>query len=256
MPLELDAYTINPGSFVVVVGRRGTGKTVLIRDLLTRLPYKHVVAFSPTESSQRMMAEFAPTANIFAEYDPLVLRRVLEFQRTELSAAYARAKINNSEARDPNLLRSVVCVFDDCYRPSKDHVFQHLVMNSRTLRVTTVLAVGSIGDLLPVVRANIDYCFAFRESSMCARMKLYTNIFNIFETYEAFRAAFQEATRERGEALVMDNTSNRPSIAQDVRRYRASTAPPSFAAALRGDPLELPQVVQLNYAALGDIQVA
>jgi energy-coupling factor transporter ATP-binding protein EcfA2 len=251
MPAVLDAYTIQPGSCIVVIGRCGTGKTTLIRDLLTRIRYQHIVAFTPDDSSARMLSEFAPTAHVLEAYDPLVLKQVAEFQRVEISAALRRTKLGGSGARSDRP-RSVVCVLDDCLVDKfyMDQTFVNLLLMSRTLLITIVIAMGTIPRLaLTFVAPHCDYMFAFRDTTRSLRrdtntslrVDLYNKVSGIFESYEEFSDAFDCATREHGGALVLDLTG--PPLCWS---YRASLTPPSFDAALR--VARTPEVEQKHVA--------
>lgn len=59
-----------PDRVVMLVGKRGTGKSVLLRDLLSHLSveYDAGVAMSPTPESQDMFREFMPDSCVFDEY--------------------------------------------------------------------------------------------------------------------------------------------------------------------------------------------
>ncbi|BCU03580.1 pox A32 superfamily incomplete domain [Pandoravirus japonicus] len=71
--LELRKFNweaFKPDRVVMLVGKRGTGKSVLLRDLLSHLSreYDGGVAMSPTPESQDMFREFMPDSCVFNEY--------------------------------------------------------------------------------------------------------------------------------------------------------------------------------------------
>tara|TARA_B110000211_G_scaffold221353_1_gene268885 strand:+ start:106 stop:414 length:309 start_codon:yes stop_codon:yes gene_type:complete len=85
MKLELKRFninTINDDNVVVLIGKRGTGKSFLVKDLLyfhTDLPIGTVV--SGTESANRFYGDFVPNAFIHDEVDPQLVQNIITRQK-------------------------------------------------------------------------------------------------------------------------------------------------------------------------------
>ena len=91
MTLELKKFNMrkitfrsdeNKGPVIVLIGRRDTGKSFLVKDLLyyhTDLPIGTVV--SGTEGSNRFYSDFVPSAFIHEEVEPQLVENVITRQK-------------------------------------------------------------------------------------------------------------------------------------------------------------------------------
>ena len=84
MKLELrkfDPSTIKSDSVVVFIGKRNTGKSYCMKDILSyhkELPVGIVI--SPTETANNYFEKFIPNMLIYDEYEPAIVKRFLERQ--------------------------------------------------------------------------------------------------------------------------------------------------------------------------------
>ena len=84
MKLELkkfDPSVIKSDSVVVFIGKRNTGKSYCMKDILSHhkeLPVGIVV--SPTETANNYFEKFVPNMLIYDEYDPVIIKKFLERQ--------------------------------------------------------------------------------------------------------------------------------------------------------------------------------
>jgi hypothetical protein len=214
---KLDVQSLKRHSIVVIIGKRGTGKSVMLCDMLShfsrRLDYG--VAFTPTESSAEMFARFMPRSSIYDTFDSDVLERMIDFQRSD---AHSKKR------------RSLFCVMDDCLydkRILRCKAIREVFMNGRHHQITLLLCAQYMMDLSPDLRGNVDYCFCLRDSALGSRMKLYRSFFGLFDKYISFAKVMDGAT-ENHSAIVMDNTGNTNDISGCVFWYRAAPAPKPF----------------------------
>ena len=81
---EFDVSTISPGAIVGVVGRRGSGKSIIIKDLLYSkrdvLPFGMVM--SGTEAGNGYFGKFIPEVFVYDDFDGASLEKLLERQKT------------------------------------------------------------------------------------------------------------------------------------------------------------------------------
>ena len=114
MKLELkkfDITHIKSDSVVVLIGKRNTGKSFLVKDLLyyhTDLPIGTVV--SATESANRFYGDFIPNAFIHEEVDPQLVQNVITRQKLVMKKLNKEKKLYGTSRIDP---RSFI-ILDDC----------------------------------------------------------------------------------------------------------------------------------------------
>jgi hypothetical protein len=214
---KLDVRNLKRHSIIVIIGKRNTGKTVLLCDLLSHLSRRldYGVAFTPTETSAIMFAKFMPKACIYDTFDADVLTRMIEFQRADA---------------DSKRMRSLYCVMDDCtYDKSilRSKVLRQLFMNGRHHHITLFLCAQYMMDLSPDLRGNVDYLFSLRDNAMGSRMKLWKAYYSCFAKYLEFSKIMDGAT-ESHSAIVMDNTQATNASTSCVFWYRATPTPRPF----------------------------
>jgi type II secretory pathway predicted ATPase ExeA len=101
---KFDPCSIKPGRIVLLVGKRGTGKSVLCKDLLYHMrdTVDVAVAMSPTNSSAETFSEFVPEALIYDEFKEDVIANMMASQRR-------RAKRKGTDC-----LKNALVIMDDC----------------------------------------------------------------------------------------------------------------------------------------------
>ena len=217
---RFDPSTIKPHRIVVVVGKRGTGKSVLLRDLLyhAREKLDYGVAMSPTHGTAEGFRSFMPQSCVYQEYSPSIVEKLIDYQKT----------LANTRGADK--LRSLFLVLDDCLydqKVLKSKQIRELFMNGRHMRCFMMLAAQYMMDLSPALRTQVDYCICLRENIHANREKLYKFFFGIFPKYEMFSRVLDACTANY-ECLVIDNTVQSNNISDCIFWYKAVSAPPPF----------------------------
>ncbi|AVK74698.1 hypothetical protein pqer_cds_276 [Pandoravirus quercus] len=206
-----------PDRVVMLVGKRGTGKSVLLRDLLSHLSveYDAGVAMSPTPESQDMFREFMPDSCVFDEYSSEKIGEIVtKLRQFNHMGVYKRVFVLLDD-----------CMFDASVLKSKQ--MRDIHMNGRHLKILFLNIVQYVMDVPKAIRSQIDYVFALREPQRAYRENLYKNFFGIFPTYEEFSAAFDACTENFG-CIVVDSTARTNAIEDSVFWYRGSPNPPKF----------------------------
>jgi hypothetical protein len=167
MKLELkkfDITNIRNDNVVVLIGKRGTGKSFLVKDLLyyhTDLPIGTVV--SGTESANRFYGDFIPNAFIHEEVDPQLVENVITRQKLVMKKLNKEKGTYGSSRIDP---RSFI-ILDDCLYDSswaKDKNIRSIFMNGRHLKLFFIITMQYPLGIPPNLRTNIDYVFILREN--------------------------------------------------------------------------------------------
>lgn len=195
----------------VFIGKRGTGKSTLVADILYRVrKIKAGVAISATEDGNAYYSSFIPKLLIHSEYKPEIIQQVITRQKQVIKGA-------------KNVDNDVFVLLDDCMydkRMIRDPNIRGIFMNGRHWRVTFMLTMQYCMDLPPDLRANIDYIFILRENIIQNQEKIYKNFFGIFPHFNIFQEVLNSCT-EGYDCLVLDNTSKSNNIKDCVFWYRA-----------------------------------
>lgn len=201
----------------LLIGRRGTGKSVLLRDILynTRDMYDIVIACSPTFESQEMLKKCMPSCFVYPYYCPTKIDELIKISSSLLSEGTTR---------------HFLIVLDDCvYDKSifKTSTQRYIAMNGRHIYCTQIILTQYVLDLPPDVRSQIDYVISLKESILANKKKLYTFFFGVFKTLDDFITTMDKCTQNY-EAIILDNTCVSTVPDECVFWYKASLNIPDF----------------------------
>jgi len=194
----------------VFIGKRGTGKSTLVTDILYHKKHLPVgIVMSATEEGNHHYQQFIPDLFIYGDYNKEAIERVLERQKVIIGAGKSSGAF---------------LLLDDCMydrKFMKDTCIRQCFMNGRHWKIFFMLTMQYCMDLTPDLRANVDYVFILRENVIQNREKLYKAFFGIFPTFDMFNQVMTACT-ENYECLVLDNTSKSNRIEDCVFWYKAA----------------------------------
>lgn len=225
--LRLSKFNMNmvPDDAVVVfIGRRGTGKSWLIKDLLwykQKFPIATVI--SGTEGANAFYSSIVPSIFIHEEFNTNIISNVLKRQDTITKQIRKEKESRGSSVLD----RRALIVMDDCMYDNKwinDKYIRSLFMNGRHFGLLYILALQYVLGIPPVLRGQVDYVFILRENQVAARRRIYDQFAGIFPTFELFCQIMDQCT-ENYECLVIHNGSKTNRIEDCVFWYKATTHP-------------------------------
>jgi len=222
---EFDPLSIQADATILVVGKRHTGKTTLVRDIMYNIRNKldMVVGFNPTEMGNHNLGFFVPESLIFHEYSDEKLKHILEWQK--------RATANNKAFR-------CGLIMDDCMSESTGTGSKKKkVMSSdditkifklgRHLKIMYVACMQYIRDAPPTIRGNVDLLFAFGTTSNMDREKLWKEYFGMFPSFKTFSQVFEQCTQQY-ECLVLDTRQAAGKPLDAVFYYKAKSIKEPF----------------------------
>ena len=214
---RFDPKTMKPHRTVLFVGKRGTGKSILLADIMSHMHARvdFGLAMTPTEESAASFRRVMPESWIYNNFNGAKLESMLAMQR---------------ELGKQNKQRSLFCVLDDCMydkRCMKSLGIRDLFMNGRHLRCSLWFAVQYLMDLTPDLRTNVDYVFALKENIISNKQKLWRYFYGMFDRYEDFSRVLDRCT-ENYSCLVLDNTVPSSKVEGCIFWYRASVNLPPF----------------------------
>ena len=210
----------NKGPVVVLIGKRDTGKSFLVRDLLfyqQEIPIGTVI--SGTEEGNGFYAKMVPKLFVHNEYNTAIIENILKRQRTVLKQIKKEMETYKRSTIDP---RAFV-ILDDCLYDAtwtRDKMMRLLFMNGRHWKVMLVITMQYPLGIPPTLRTNIDYVFILRENYIANRKRIYENYAGMFPTFEAFCQVMDQCT-ENYECLVINNNSKSNKLHDQVFWYKA-----------------------------------
>ena len=221
---SMNSITFNPreamGPVVVLIGRRCTGKSFLVKDLLfyhQDIPIGVVIA--GTEEGNGFYGKLVPKLFIHNEYNTAIIENILKRQKSVLKQikkemeAFKRSTI---DARTFVILDD--CLYDNSW--SRDKMMRLLFMNGRHWKVMLIITMQFPLGIPPTLRTNIDFVFILREPYIANRKRIYENYAGMFPTFESFCQVMDQCT-ENFECLVINNNAKSNKIHDQVFWYKA-----------------------------------
>lgn len=212
----------NKGPVIVLIGRRDTGKSYLVRDLLYHhrdIPIGTVI--SGTEAGNGFYASHVPKLFIHDEYSSGIIENILKRQKSVMKEVQKQIQMYKTCKIDP---RSFV-ILDDCLYDStwtRDKLMRLLFMNGRHWKVLLVITMQYPLGCPPTLRTNIDFVFILREPYISNRKRIYDNYAGMFPTFESFCQVMDQCT-ENYECLVIDNNVKSNKLNEQIFWYKADS---------------------------------
>ena len=197
---------LNQGPVIVLIGRRDTGKSYLVRDLLyyqQDIPIGTVI--SGTEAGNGFYGNMVPKLFIHDEYNSAIIENILKRQKIVMK----QMKKENEAYGRSNIDPRTFVILDDCLYDNswaRDKLMRLLFMNGRHWKIMLVITMQYPLGVPPNLRTNIDYTFILREPYIANRKRIWENYAGMFPTFESFAQVMDQCT-ENFECLVINNNS-------------------------------------------------
>ena len=219
---KFDMASIKDDKVVVFIGKRETGKSFLVKDLLWHhrdLPVGTVI--SGTEGANQFYSKTVPPIFIHDEYTPEIINNFVKRQK----------KLVNKQVKgDPeyrNIDTRAFLILDDCLYDNswvKDKNIRALFMNGRHYKAFFIITMQYALGIPPNLRTNVDYVFVLREPYHSNRKKLFEQYCGMFPNYEFFCNVMDQCT-ENFECLVINNNAKSNKLEDQVFWYKAEPHP-------------------------------
>jgi len=210
----------NKGPVIVLIGRRDTGKSYLVRDLLyyhQDIPIGTVI--SGTEAGNGFFSAHVPKLFIHDEYNSAIIENILKRQKTVLK----QIKKEMEAYKRTNIDARAFVILDDCLydnKWTKDKLMRLLFMNGRHWKIMLVITMQYPLGIPPNLRTNIDYVFILREPYIANRKRIWENYAGMFPTFESFCQVMDQCT-ENFECLVINNNAKSNKLNDQIFWYKA-----------------------------------
>ena len=202
---------------IIIIGRRGTGKSILLKDLCYHLRdrWDFGIACTPTEETAETFRSMMPDSWVFDGFDMNRLEQMMLMQRA-----------NQTRGKE----RSLFLLTDDCGfdRGSfRGKAVRDLMMNGRHYHICYMSCLQYCLDMTPDIRSQIDYVFCLKDNILSNRQRLWRAFFGMFERYEDFSRTLDRCT-DNYACLVLDQTTPTSKIEDCVFWYRGGCNIPKF----------------------------
>ena len=219
---KFDMSSIKSDKVVLFIGKRETGKSFLVRDLLWHnrdLPVGTVI--SGTEGANQFYSKMIPSIFIHDEYTPEIINNFVKRQGRLIK------KQVGGVAEYQNIDPRAFLILDDCLYDNtwvKDKNVRSLFMNGRHFKAFFIITSQYSLGIPPNLRTNVDYVFVLRETIHSNRRRLYEQYCGMFPTYEFFCTVMDQCT-ENFECLVINNNSKSSKLEDQVYWYKSDIHP-------------------------------
>lgn len=207
---ELKEFDMNklvekPNQNIVIIGKKNTGKSTLIKNILFYLKDKLpiVIAMSGSESLNNFYKKLIPDMFVYSDINISKFTHISDRQNKFIE------HVNHGTESFTGLNDNIGLILDDCIADTtwtKDESMNHFVTNGRHMKLTLIVAVQAIKSLPPIIRGNIDYIFILRCNSTNERRKYRDDFLGLFNSKKQFDYTFEKYT-DNYKAFVIDNVN-------------------------------------------------
>lgn len=208
-------------SNICLIGKKNTGKSCLIRDILynkQNIPLGTVI--SSTEYANRFFSNFIPKPFIHYRYFPYIVDNAVRRQGMIVKKMNKEKDHYGYSKIDPRAF----CILDDCMYDdawTRQTSIREIFMNGRHYRLLFMVSMQYPLGIPPSLRTNIDFTFILRENLTSNRRKIWENYAGMFPTFDMFCQVMDQCT-ENFECLVIQNNSRSNKLEDQVFWYKAT----------------------------------
>lgn len=195
---------------MILLGKRGTGKSVLMKDIMYNLRHEFDfgIAIAPNQDTIEAFRDFMPDMYIYKDFDGDMILDL----------------INNIKITQENGIRKrFFIIMDDCMKNKavfNSEGLKELANNGRHYELFTLITAQDIMGLPPGFRKNADYVVALSDTDVKSKRKTWEECFGVFPNFPMFEQAFDLCTMDR-HCLVVDRTRGGATLLESVSRYKA-----------------------------------
>lgn len=180
------------GKCVLIAGKRGSGKTVLAKDIISKEKHKfsHIFLFSPTE-------------RINNDYKDLVEPKCV-FDK--LSEAWIEKLFQKQSSIPKDQMKNILIICDDIGSEtdlSQNRKFVQIYTRGRHLKISILFLAQYIYQLPKICRANLDYIAVSQQNAQS--IQILSDEFNSHLPNQEFKNLYQKVTTNYGFLLINSN---------------------------------------------------
>jgi hypothetical protein len=224
---KFDMKMIPQDAVCVFIGRRRTGKSTLVKDLLfhhQNIPMGTVI--SGTEESNSFYGKIVPPGFIYGEYNAAILANFVERQKLitskiqqEETLMQRGGQMTKSKLDPRSFLILDDCLYDESWTHDKN--VRYIFLNGRHQKIFFLITMQYPLGIPPVLRTNVDYVFILREPYISNRRRIFDNFGAAFPNFEFFCQIMDQCT-ENFECLVINNNTRSNKLEDAIFWYKAA----------------------------------
>jgi len=188
-----------------IIGSRGSGKSTLIIDILSKIINKKNKNKLKIVSPQEKITDFYKSHGFTNDiiYDNPNDNNLLKFI-VDIQNEYKNSRKENEEKDKNNLIKGCI-VFDDCIssRIIQNELIGNLIYNSKIFGLTIIITQQYPYRFHPSFINNIDKTIIFQDYSAINRKRYYDYYGGMFPTFDSFMKLFEQITKELYTAIVL-----------------------------------------------------
>ncbi|NBW09176.1 MAG: hypothetical protein EBR82_14250 [Caulobacteraceae bacterium] len=223
---ERTAVDSHKSPMIVIIGKKDTGKSFLVRDILynTQECYPIGTVISGTEVANEFFQHMVPSRLIYDKYSPDIITKVI---RRQLMLKQQRNNARIAGGSETTMDPRAFLILDDCLYDStwiREESTRYVFMNGRHIDLTSMITMQYPLGITPNLRTNVDFVFILRDNYLKNRRILYENYAGMFPTFDMF-CQFMDQCTENYECLVICNGVQSNKLEDQVFWYKASDHP-------------------------------
>lgn len=218
------ATQLQTNTVCVFVGKRNTGKTRLILDIIhhKRHEISAAVVFSRTEAYNKEYQRHIPESFIYDDMNIDALERCLSRQ-IRLTAP----PVTPLPAAAPQVCGTLLIVFDNCAATNSAYssVMQRIFRYAYYYKIWLLVTASYVKQIPRSLRDHVDHWFILRENCLSEQRALYETLLQgSFPCFDDFALALRHYTNDYS-ALVASASCGVRSITTCISWYRAEIGP-------------------------------
>lgn len=167
---------------ICVIGKRGSGKTLLCQKLINKINKPVNLIISSEENPNPFCSETYPEAQ----------------RENELNIIDKHLENMNEEC----------IILDNClFKMTQINAAHNLLFNGRHYNKSSITIIQHPLGLTPDIRSSFDYVFIFYDDFLQNQQKYYSNYAGMFPTFDFFKKTFEQLTQNKG-CMVIVNTNS------------------------------------------------
>lgn len=219
---RLDPAKLHQNKVFLVLGPRGSGKSVMIKCLLyhMRNRFEFVIAFFGTQDTVSEFKGIIPDCFIYEgirSFNPEMLSTILTLQEKWKEMARVHQDPVNWK------IKSVLVLLDDMMVDKnwlKSEVMGNLHNNGRHQGMTIMNGAQYMMEVPPTIRSQIDYAIIFYKSDDDWIRKVHENFVGGLVDKKSFPIIYKKITEDRC-AMVIDNTVKTNVMTDCIKCFKA-----------------------------------
>lgn len=187
---SFDSSSLRKNPSIMIEGKRGSGKSVLLEHLVTTLAasrgFDYALLLTPREETRgQVMRYLMPLSKKLTIYDDFEEGTLNEF--CDSMEGMCDAYNHNELRREPKGL----VILEDCLYSRRNQMspsVRRLYLNGKSMRTTFIHVTQYMPLLPPLQRSNMDYYFGHTSSATPETLKKLWKTFgsSIFESFKSF----------------------------------------------------------------------